>query len=111
MDARAHLASALTIFERFGAEPWAERARRELIATGLTARRRRDATTADRLTPQELRVALLIAEGATVREAAVQLFLSPKTIEKHLGGAYRKLNIRNRAQLARTLTREGPRAA
>jgi DNA-binding CsgD family transcriptional regulator len=48
---------------------------------------------------------LIIADGATVREAATQLFLSPKTIEAHLGRAYRKLNIHNRAQLATTFAR------
>jgi DNA-binding CsgD family transcriptional regulator len=49
-------------------------------------------------------VALIIADGATTREAATQLFLSPKTIEAHLGRAYRKLGVHNRAQLATTLT-------
>jgi DNA-binding CsgD family transcriptional regulator len=48
-------------------------------------------------------VALIIAGGATIREAAAQLFLSPKTIEAHLGRAYRKLGVHNRAQLTRTL--------
>jgi DNA-binding NarL/FixJ family response regulator len=65
------------------------------------------------LTPQELRVALMliIADGATVQEAATQLVLSPKTIEAHLGRAYRKLGVRNRAQLARCLAREERDAA
>ena len=105
-DARQHLASALAVFDQFEATPWAERARRELQATGATARPRRDPTTADRLTAQELRVSLMIADGATNREAAAQLFLSPKTIEAHLGRAYRKLGVHNRAQLASTLTRQ-----
>ena len=105
-DARQHLASALAVFEQFGAKPWAERASRELQATGATARPRRDPAAADRLTAQELRKALMMADGATTREAAAQLFLSPKTIEAHLGRAYRKLGVHNRAQLAITLTRE-----
>jgi DNA-binding CsgD family transcriptional regulator len=104
-DARQHLASALTVFEQFGAKPWAERARRELQATCATTRPRGDPAAADRLTAQELRVALLLADGASTREAAARLFLSPKTIESHLGRVYRKLGVRNRAQLAITLTR------
>jgi len=107
-DARQYLASALAVFEQYGARPWADRARRELQATGATARPRGDPAAVDRLTAQELRVALLIADGATTRQAATQLFLSPKTIEAHLGRAYRKLGVHNRAQLATTLT---PQAA
>jgi len=103
-DARPHLASALAVFEQYGATPSIERARRELQATGATARPRRDAAAVDRLTAQELRVALLIADGASTGEAATQLFLSPKTIEAHLGRVYRKLGVHNRAQLATTLT-------
>ena len=63
------------------------------------------------LTPQELRVVLLVAAGATIREAAGQLFLSPKTIEAHLGRAYRKLGVHNRAQLATRLAHQQPAAA
>ena len=107
VDARAHLRAALDGFERLGAEPWAQRAQTELNATGEHVPRH-DPTAAERLTPRELRVALIIADGATVREAATQLFLSPKTIEAHLGRAYRKLGVRNRAQLATTLAREEP---
>jgi DNA-binding CsgD family transcriptional regulator len=103
-DAREQLTQALTTFERLGAAPWAERTRHELAATGLKARTRSSPTATEQLTPQELRVALIIADGATIREAAVQLFLSPKTIEAHLSRAYRKLGVHNRAQLATTLT-------
>ncbi len=53
------------------------------------------------LTPQELQVALLVANGATNREAAASLFLSPKTVEFHLGHVYSKLDLRSRAELAR----------
>ncbi len=109
-DSRQYLASALAVFEQLGAEPWAERARRELQVTGAIARPRGDPTAVDRLTAQELRVALMIAEGATVRETATQLVLSSKTIEAHLGRAYRKLGVHNRAQLATTLTRRGARS-
>jgi DNA-binding CsgD family transcriptional regulator len=102
-DAREQLADALATFESLGATPWAERALQELRATGVTARARHDPTLTDQLTPQELRVALMVADGATIREAAGQLFLSPKTIEAHLTRVYRKLDVHNRAQLARAL--------
>ena len=65
--------------------------------------RRRAADTRDELTPQELQVAVVVAEGATNREAAAQLFVSPKTIETHLSHIYRKLGVRSRTELARTL--------
>jgi class 3 adenylate cyclase/DNA-binding CsgD family transcriptional regulator len=105
-DAREPLRSALEAFERLGAEPWAERARGELGASGETARRR-DPSAAGQLTPQELQVALVVAQGATNREAGAALFLSPKTIEAHLGRIYRKLEVRSRTELARMLASEG----
>jgi DNA-binding CsgD family transcriptional regulator len=101
--AREHLRSALTTFESLGAVPWAEQAATQLRATGEQVRRRRDPDTS-KLTPQELQVALVVARGATNKEAAAQLFLSPKTIEKHLGSAYGKLGLRSRAELARLFT-------
>jgi DNA-binding CsgD family transcriptional regulator len=100
--AREQLRAAHETFEHLGAAPWAELARTELAATGETARRRQ-AATLDQLTPQELRVALLLAQGRTTREAAAALFLSPKTIEYHLRNAYRKLNVRSREELAVTV--------
>jgi DNA-binding CsgD family transcriptional regulator len=102
-NARPHLRSALETFERVGAVPWAERARTELRATGETARKR-DPSAVERLTPQELQVALAIGEGRTNREAAAALFLSPKTIEYHLHNVYRKLDVRSRAELVRVIT-------
>jgi DNA-binding NarL/FixJ family response regulator len=100
VNARAMLTGALEAFDRLGADPWAERARAELRASGQTSRKR-DPSTAERLTPQELQVALLVSEGATNREAAATLFLSPKTIDSHLQRVYRKLNVRSRTELAR----------
>ncbi len=100
LDARPHLRLALDTFLVLGAQPWVDRSERELAATGETARRRHPSTT-DELTPQELRVALAVAEGASNREAATALFLSPKTVEFHLGAVYRKLGIRSRSELAR----------
>jgi DNA-binding CsgD family transcriptional regulator len=101
-DARVQLRAAFSAFGELGAVPWAERARLELQATGETARRRRPSTL-DQLTPQELRIALALADGKTMRAAAAELFLSPKTIEYHLRNAYRKLGIRSRAELLRAL--------
>jgi DNA-binding CsgD family transcriptional regulator len=103
-DAAAELARALTVFDRLGAGPWSTRARSELQATGM-APRSRDTPASAQLTPQELRVAVLVAEGATNAETAAQLFLSPKTVEYHLSSVYRKLQIRSRAQLVRVLSR------
>ncbi len=101
-EARVPLRAALSTFEDLGAAPWAELARAELAATGETARRR-DPSTLDELTPQELQVALVLAEGKTTKEAAAALFLSPKTIEYHLRNVYRKLAIHSRDELRRAL--------
>jgi DNA-binding NarL/FixJ family response regulator len=79
------------------------RARAELRATGERVRRRTEPKT-DALTPQELQVALAVSRGATNREAAASLFLSPKTIEKHLGNVYTKLGLRSRTELAAVFT-------
>ena len=81
-------------------------ARTELGASGETSRRR-GAPLSHELTPQELQVALVVAQGATNREAGARLFLSPKTIETHLRRIYRKLNVRSRTELARLLASEG----
>jgi len=70
--AREELRRAIEAFDELGAAPWSDLARTELEATGETARKR-DASTLDRLTPQELQIALLLAEGRTTREAAASL--------------------------------------
>ncbi len=100
VEARAHLRAALHGFESLGAQLWAERARVELRATGQTARKR-DPSTRDELTPQELQIASFVAEGRTNREVAAQLFLSPRTIDFHLRNVYKKLGITSRTALAR----------
>jgi DNA-binding CsgD family transcriptional regulator len=105
--AREQLRAALDTFERLDAAPWIERSRAELAATGETARRR-DPTTIDQLTPQELQIGMLLASGRTTRQAAAALFLSPKTIEYHLRSIYRKLGIASREELARALAPEAP---
>ncbi|HET6548117.1 MAG TPA: helix-turn-helix transcriptional regulator, partial [Solirubrobacter sp.] len=106
-DAREPLRAALATFERLGATAWAERAVSELRATGQASGRRSE-TASSRLTPHELQVALLVSQGMTNREVAAALFLSPKTIEYHLGQIYRKLDVRGRAQLARLMAMELP---
>jgi len=100
VDARAQLRAALQGFERLKAEPWAERARTELRATGETARKR-DPSTLGQLTPQELQIARLVAEGLSNKDVATQLFLSPRTIDAHLRNVFQKLEITSRTQLAR----------
>ena len=107
-EAREPLTAALDAFERLGARPWAERARTELRATGGQAGGRRAQAAAEQLTPHELQIAVLVSQGMTNREAAAALFLSPKTIEYHLGQIYRKLDVRGRAQLARLMAMELP---
>ena len=101
-DARTALRDALAYFESSGALPWAEQARVELRAAGETlAPGRSEPESLRALTPQELQVALTVAAGATNKEAAAALFLSTKTVEFHLSNAYRKLNLRSRAELVR----------
>src|SRR5262249_26347744 len=100
VDARVQLRAALEGFERCRAEPWAERARVELRASGETARKR-DPSTIDQLTPQELQIARLVAEGLSNKEVAAQLFLSPRTIDSHLRKVFAKLGITSRTQLTR----------
>ena len=99
-DSRAQLRAALDGFERLRAEPWAERARTELRASGATARKR-DPSTVDELTPQELQIARFVAEGLSNKEVAAQLYLSPRTIDYHLRNVFAKLGIKSRTQLAR----------
>jgi len=96
---REQLRAALEIFERLGAEPWADQASAELAATGETSRRR-DVSTLDELTPQEFHIARLLADGMTTREAAAAIFVSPKTVEYHLRHVYDKLGIHSRDELA-----------
>ena len=82
-----------------GAEAFARRAERELLATGERARTR-TVETRDQLTPQEAQISRLAAEGHTNREIAAQLFISPSTVEYHLRKVFRKLGVKSRTQLA-----------
>jgi DNA-binding CsgD family transcriptional regulator len=100
VDARPHLRTARELFQQLALAPWEERARTELRASGETARRR-DPSTRGQLTPQELQIAHLVAEGMTNREIGAQLYLSPRTIDYHLRKVFAKLQISSRADLAR----------
>ena len=100
-DARAQLERALTTFDEIGAQPWARQAREEIAASGARLRPRPADRPSDELSPREVQVALAVAEGATNREAGARLFLSEKTIERHLSSVYRKLGLRSRTELAR----------
>jgi DNA-binding NarL/FixJ family response regulator len=101
-DARDELRAALTVLEASGAEPWAERARTELRASGGGAPTAQEtASGLAELTPQELEVARLVAEGSTNREVAARLYMGVRTVESHLGRIYGKLGVNSRVALAR----------
>jgi DNA-binding CsgD family transcriptional regulator/tetratricopeptide (TPR) repeat protein len=101
-DARQQLRIAHEMFVTMGAEGFAERARRELLATGETARKRL-VETAGQLTVQEAQVAELAREGLSNLDIGVRLFISPRTVEYHLGKVFTKLGINSRMQLHRAL--------
>ncbi|GIH98328.1 helix-turn-helix transcriptional regulator [Planobispora takensis] len=103
-DARTQLRAALEIFDRLGAELWAERARAELRATGdVPAAPRRDGDPLSVLTQQERRIVAMAATGASNRDIAARLFLSPRTVGYHLYKAFPKLGVSSRAELSRRL--------
>jgi len=96
--ARTELRAAHEALSAMGAEAFTARAARELRATGERARKR-SAETIDDLTPQELQVARMAGTGATSKEIAIELFLSPRTIDAHLRSVFRKLSITSRREL------------
>jgi DNA-binding CsgD family transcriptional regulator len=102
LEAREHLRTAHDMFGRFGAQAFAERARRELEATGETVRKR-TVGVRDALTAQEAQVARLAAEGHTNLEIGAQLFISARTAEYHLHKVFAKLGISSRRQLRQRL--------
>jgi DNA-binding CsgD family transcriptional regulator len=97
-EAREQLRAALQMLDAIGMDGFAERARRELIATGERVRKR-SVETRYRLTPQEEQIARLARDGRTSPEIGAQLFLSARTVEWHLGKVFTKLGIGSRREL------------
>jgi DNA-binding CsgD family transcriptional regulator len=102
IDARAQLRTAHAMLEAMGIEAFAERARRELQATGETARKR-TAETRGELTAQEALIARLAREGLSNPEIGTRLFISARTVQSHLGKVFAKLAISSRSQLDQVL--------
>ena len=100
-DARIQLRASIETFDLLDARPWADRARAELRASGETISG--GGAGGDRLTPQELQIALLVTQGRTNAEIGRAIFLSTRTVEFHLSRAYRKLGISSRTELASRL--------
>jgi DNA-binding CsgD family transcriptional regulator len=118
MDAREQLRTAHRMLEEMGMQAFAERARRELRATGETARKRtvtaaRIAGTTQTMTAQEAQVARLARDGLSNPEIGTRLFISPRTAAYHLSNVFTKLGISSRGQLDRVLPADpdpaGPR--
>ncbi|MGH9213253.1 MAG: AAA family ATPase [Acidimicrobiales bacterium] len=99
-DAQAQLRPALDTFRRIGADAWATHAQEELRAAGGVSSSDHSAVLST-LTPQERRIALAVSEGATNREVAAQLFLSPRTVDYHLRKIFQRVGIRSRSELIR----------
>ena len=101
-ESRTPLRAGLAAAERAGADPLASRARQELAASGVTVRR---TSHGDRLTPSEQRIAEMAASGSSNPQIAQALFVTVKTVESHLAGAYRKLGISSRRELPASLAK------
>jgi DNA-binding CsgD family transcriptional regulator len=101
-DARAQLRTAHEALSAMGVEAFADRARRELLATGETVRKRTVETSRE-LTAQEAQIAGLVADGLTNAEIGTSLYLSPRTVEWHLRKIFAKLGINSRRQLRLSL--------
>jgi DNA-binding CsgD family transcriptional regulator len=106
-QSRTHLRAAAELFRTLGTTCWAQRAEAELRAAGETARSH-EPSALDQLTPQELKITELVAEGLTNRNIAAQLFLSPRTIDYHLRKVFSKLGIASRAELIRQAPTQKP---
>ena len=109
VDAREQLRAAHEMFASMGAEAFAERARRELLATGETVRARTPETR-DQLTAQETQIAQLARDGLSNPEIGARLFISPRTVQYHLHKVFAKLDISSRNQLQQALPSD-PKAA
>jgi len=109
VDAREQLRTAHGLLVGLGMEAFAERARRELLATGERVRKR-SVETRDELTVQEDQIARLARDGLSNPEIAARLFLSPRTVEWHLGKVFAKLGISSRMGLHDALSSVDPEA-
>ncbi|MFE1231838.1 LuxR C-terminal-related transcriptional regulator [Streptomyces sp. NPDC058745] len=105
VEARAPLSDALVTFERASAGVWADQARAELRATGGAVGGTGPVGAAGELTPQQQRIAGLVADGATNREIADRLSLSPRTVDHHLRNVFARLGVRSRVELSGVLSR------
>jgi DNA-binding CsgD family transcriptional regulator len=105
-ESRAPLRAARNMFAALAAQPWADRAGRELAASGDHAGPRWPKAV-DQLTAQEMQIAVLAAQGLTNREIAQELYLSPRTVSTHLYRLFPKLTITSRSQLAGALAMNG----
>ena len=105
VESRAPLRAARDAFDALGMRPWAERARQELRAAGESSQRR-ERDSLDDLTPQELQIVQMVAQGLSNRVIAERLYLSRRTVESHLYRVFPKLGVSSRAQLVSVL---GPR--
>jgi ATP/maltotriose-dependent transcriptional regulator MalT len=110
VDARRQLRTAHAMFAAIGLQAFAERARRELLATGETARKR-TVDSRDELTGQERQIAGLARDGLSNPEIGARLFLSSRTVEWHLGKVFTKLGITSRMGLRDALPSPDPEAA
>ncbi len=106
-DAREQLRTARDMFEAMGMEAFADRAGRELQATGETARKRTEVERTERLTAQEMQVARLARDGLSNPEIGGRLFLSSRTVQYHLRNVFAKLDISSRSQLVDALSESG----
>jgi DNA-binding CsgD family transcriptional regulator len=103
IDARAQLRTAHGMLEAIGMEGFAERASRELRATGATARKRTVALPDQKLTAQESQIARMARDGLSNPDIAARLFISARTVEYHLRKVFTKLGVSSRSQLDRVL--------
>ncbi|WP_225799966.1 LuxR C-terminal-related transcriptional regulator [Streptomyces sp. NK15101] len=105
VEARGPLSDAMVTFERAAAGVWADQARAELRATGGAVGRRAVPGAVGELTPQQQRIARLVAAGATNHEIADRLSLSPRTVDHHLRNVFARLGVRSRVELSGLLSR------
>jgi DNA-binding NarL/FixJ family response regulator len=105
--AREPLRAAREGFDALGVIPWSDRARQQLRSTGETSRRRTPAAR-EQLTPQELQIVQMAADGLSNREIGQKLYLSPRTVSSHLYRVFPKLGITSRTELRAAIGTSGP---